>query len=318
MENGTELMNIYVVPALLALIFKLFILIYARRNTRSSASLLVLISVLACHNAIELIGCIRFLDGQGIAALSRGYYVATVLMLATLPIHAQLVSGTSSKFVVPLIAALALSVSSLIMFSDLIVAGYTSIGYTVTAVVGPYFFVFSLFVLFCLSLCVLTLIAGVKSAKTAIAENRCLYSLLAFSPLILVSLLALLLKVSGASINGAGIIPVATSIFLYILLKSEAKHQLTDIRRFLPLSQEKRSANEFLRLMDQYAQSDSKANAFSELREGIERQAVLYSLAKCDDNITKAAEMMGVQNRSTLYSMMRRLEIDHTNRQTQA
>lgn len=307
-------MNIYVVPALLALIFKLFILIYARMDKQSSTSLLVLISILACHNAIELIGYTRFLDDQGVATLFRGYYVATVLMLAALPMHAHIVSGNSSKIMVPLIGAVALSVSLLIMFSDLIVAGYVSIGYSLTAVVGPYFFVFSLFVLFSLSACVATLVAGVKNAKTAMAANRCLYSLLAFSPLLLVSFLALALKLSGASMNGAGIIPVATSIFLYILLKSEAKHQLTDIRRYLPLSQEKRSANEFLRLMDQYAQSDNKPNAFSELREGIERQAVLYTLAKCDDNITKAATMMGVQNRSTLYSMMRRLKIDHTNR----
>ena len=305
-------MNIYVVPALLALIFKLFILVYAQMDNRISKSLLVLISILACHNALELIGYTRFLDDQSVATLFRGYYVATVLMVVTLPVHAHIVSGTSSKTLLPLLGGAALLISLVIMFSDLIVAGHTSIGYSVTALIGPYFYVFTLFVLFSLTACLLTLIAGVKNAKTAMAANRCLYSLLAFSPLLLVSLFVLVLKLFEAGVNGAGIIPVATTIFLYILLKSESNHRLTDIRRFLPLSQEKRSANEFLRLMDQYTQSDSKANAFSELREGIERQAVLYTLAKCDDNITKAAEMMGVQNRSTLYSMMRRLDIDHT------
>jgi DNA-binding NtrC family response regulator len=65
-------------------------------------------------------------------------------------------------------------------------------------------------------------------------------------------------------------------------------------------------------LTDNYAQNSNKPGAFAELRDGLERQAILYTLEKCENNVSKATEMMGLQNRSTLYSMMKRLEISPT------
>jgi two-component system NtrC family response regulator len=44
------------------------------------------------------------------------------------------------------------------------------------------------------------------------------------------------------------------------------------------------------------------------VRETAERQAVLAALARCDDNIVKASEMLGV-SRPTMYDLMRRLAI---------
>jgi len=97
------------------------------------------------------------------------------------------------------------------------------------------------------------------------------------------------------------------------MLKTESKHLLTDLRRFLPFSAERNASTEFLRLMDTYSQNLGGTDSFSELRNGVERQVVLYTLEKSGNNITKAAEMMGLQNRSTLYSMMKRLDITPRN-----
>ena len=44
------------------------------------------------------------------------------------------------------------------------------------------------------------------------------------------------------------------------------------------------------------------------VREAAERQAILAALARTNDNIVKAAEMLGI-SRPTLYDLMRRLAI---------
>ncbi len=53
-------MEYYYLPALIALLLKLFILKQAIGATRSSNALISLILVFACHNAIELIGYVVF------------------------------------------------------------------------------------------------------------------------------------------------------------------------------------------------------------------------------------------------------------------
>jgi len=305
-------MSVYVLPSLIGLLFKLFILVYAVRDKAISKTILFLIMVFACHNLIEFVGYIQFLDEQTVAFLFRTYYVATILMIASLPVHSLFTTRTFDNN-----QAFAAGVGFLtavlivgVLFTNLIVAGNFSIGYAVTAITGPYFMLFVGFVFFSLLSSVWFLARGYIHAEHELNSMRSLYSLAAVAPLFVILSTGIIFKVIGVNINFAGLVPLATTFFVFLILKTESKHQLTDIRRYIPFSRERKASMQILQLMDNYAQNSSGVDSYQELRNGIERQAIQYTLEKCDHNITKAAQMMGLQNRSTLYSMIKRLDIE--------
>jgi len=305
-------MSVYVLPSLIGLMFKLFILAYAAKDKKFSASLLFLIMVFACHNLIEFVGYIQFLDEQTVSVLFRTYYVATVIMLASLPIHAIFITQSMNhhRGMALVVGSVAAALVTAILFTDLIIAGNFSIGYSLTAVEGPHFLLFALFLAATLISSVAILTRGYLKAQEQLDSTRSVYSLAAIMPVVLVLGIGIVFKIVGVNVNFAGALPIATTFFVFLILKTESKHQLMDVRRFIPFSRERQASLEILRLMDKYSQSSSEIDSYQELRNGIEREAIRYTLEKCDHNITRAAKMMGLQNRSTLYSMLKRLEIN--------
>ena len=103
---------------------------------------------------------------------------------------------------------------------------------------------------------------------------------------------------------------MATTLFLAIVLVTESKHKLSDIRRFLPMSPERKTTNRLMDLLDDYVHNENRPNAYRELQEKIEREIVSYSLKRCDNNVSIATKMMGLKNRSSLYSLIQRLDIN--------
>lgn len=307
-------MEYYFVPALIALLFKLFIMKEAIGENRSSNAVISLILVFACHNAIELIGYLRFLEDQTVSTLFRTYYVATILGLLALAGHSLTMANLDSRALLVGISTVALVLSILVLSSDSVIAGSQSIGYSMTAIKGEYYSVFMLYTLVMLLVIPSSLLYGFLNANTQTELARCLCSLLALVPLIVTSIIVWIFKTLEVEINSAGIVPIATTLYLYFLIKSESTHHITDFRRYLPFSLERRSAKKFVEIADSYARSTNKANAYNDFRDALERQAIFYTLEKCHGNISQAAVMMGLPNRSTLYSMMNRLNITQAER----
>jgi len=99
-------------------------------------------------------------------------------------------------------------------------------------------------------------------------------------------------------------------LFLIIVLKTESKHKLSDIKRFLPMSLENQTANIFLEQLDFYVQNSKQENIYKSLHQNIEKEIISYSLMKCNHNVANTAKMMGIRNRSSLYAMIDRLNIN--------
>ncbi len=307
-------MSVFFIPALISLIFKLVILFIASREGKVSVLFLSLIVIFACHNAIELVGYIQFINNEAVVSLFRPYYVVTTFLVMYVLLHGLAVSERGNRYVTGFLITVATVLSTLILFTDVIVSGQYSIGYAMTAMQGQYYWLFALYLLAVLLTNTVVLLVGYKGATSQLHSIRCAYSLFALSPVMVVALLAITLKISGVGVNAAGLAPIATTLFLIFVLKGESQHQFTDIRRFLPFSPERKAVVGFMRLIDEYIHSENKINAFKNLRDGIERQIIYYTLDKCDNNITKCSEMMGLESRSTLYSMMNRLGINHRKR----
>jgi DNA-binding protein Fis len=303
-------MSIYFAPALAALIFKLFILAYVLRGGRVSIVFLSLIIIFALHNAIEIFGYFNVQRGDSANVYFLLYYVATVYVILYMLLHGLSVSKLENKMAVTAFVALSTCLSGLILFTDLIIGGQYSIGYSVTAIKGPYYWGFAAYILITLSSGFFATLLGYKNATSQIDSIRCLHSMLALAPMTLVCAIAMIFKMTDVGVNATGLIPIATTLFLVIVLKTESKHKLSDLRRVMPLSPERQTSNNFMDLLDSYIQSGHRSNVYKELQAGIESEIIMYSIKKCDGNISKTTRMMGLKNRSTLYSMMTRLDMN--------
>lgn len=303
-------MSIYFVPTLLALLFKLVVLAYASKGKQVSVMFLSLVTVFAAHNAIEVFGYFQFIAGNAIDFLFRLYYVCTVYVLLFMLLHGLTVSKLKNIATVATLTTIATLLAGSILFSDVIVAGQYSIGYSVTAIKGPHYWVFISYLLIILSSNLAVLLYGHQVAKSQLDSVRCIHSLVALTPIMIVLVAAIALKIANAHINAAGIAPIATTIFLAIILKTESKHKLSDIRRYLPLSPEREITANIMDLVDNYVNDHGKRVSYKDLQDGLEKEIICYSLKKCDNNVIQTAKMMSLSNRSTLYSMMSRLNID--------
>ena len=303
-------MSIYFAPALISLLFKLFVLAYVVKGARVSVVFLSLIVVFAAHNSIEFIIYLYIQTTVPADILLRLYYVATIYVVLYMFLHALSVSKTGTQLVTSALIAVSTILSILLLFTDVLIAGLYSIGYTITAVKGPLYWLFATYMLTFLSSSFMVTFYGYKRAETKIDSVRCLHSILALAPLALVGILILSFNIANIEINATGLIPIATTLFLIIVLKTESKHKLSDLRRVLPLSAERKTTDKLMGLLDSYIQNSNQSNVYKELQDGIEKEIIEYSLKKCGGNVTSTAKMMGLKNRSTLYSMMNRLEMD--------
>lgn len=303
-------MSIFFAPALISLLFKLFVLAYVLRGGKVSVVFLSLITVFAIHNAIEILGYLQFANGEAVSAFFRMYYVATVFVVLYILLHGISVSKIENTLTTTVLISVATLLSGLILFTDLVIAGHYSIGYSMTAIKGSFYWLFASYILILLISNFGVIFYGHRNAESRLDSVRCMHSLYALTPIMLVFLLAIILKIVDIGINATGLAPIATALFLGIILKTESKHKLSDLRRLMPLSLERETTNNFMDLLDGYLKNSSESNVYKNLQAGIEKEIIHYSLQKCDNNVTQTAKMMGLKNRSTLYSMMSRLEID--------
>ena len=205
-----------------------------------------------------------------------------------------------------LLAFSGLIVITTIAFSDLIVSGSSTLNYSITASQGKLYVVWQLFCLMTGIATSLALWIGLKSAKDHQLEIRCVYTAFALAPLVLLSLLILVLMGLGFQVNAVVAMPVATTLFLVIMLTSEYQHRLTDVRRFLPWSNERRTSQKIMDIFSNYSRDDLEyRQAVSE----IERLLVLHKYDKNEGNASETAGKMGMP-RSSLYSIFNRLDIE--------
>lgn len=306
-------MSIFLLPALLALAIKLTVLVVSRMSARQSKFFITMVLVMACHNIAEVLGYLEFFNGIEAGNILRWYYLMTIVGLATIVFYAIDVSElhSSQSKVLSITAGSIIAVTALlgglIMFTNLIISGGSgSIGYAPVANQGPTYWLFSAFSVLCFAITIGYLIAGYRNAASHLAEIRCGYTLWALSPIIIVSLGLMVLMSFGLQVNAAAVMPIATALFLVITLKGEKAHGLTDIRRHIPFSLERRTSGDIMAIFSQYAQDD--INYRDALNE-IEKLLVLHKHAKHQGNVSSTAASMELP-RSSLYSIFRRLEIE--------
>ncbi len=305
-------MNLILLPAFISLILKLFILWTAIKGRKASTVFLSLISIFALHNAIELFALsnLLFLEDSNITHILRPFYIITTFCAMYIALHVLTISEMAHKYITVTLVTIATMISSLILLTDKVIAGDYSIGYSISAFKGEYYWLFAAFILGSLTFSIAALLYKRRTASTQLMATRCTYSFYALIPVFLVGASTIFFKIMDIPINATVIMPMATTLFLFIIIKTESKHQLSDIKPLLPLSLERKTADNFLNMLDEYVQNSNQDNVYKNLQSKIEREIICYSLKKSNNNITHTAKLMGLKNRSTLYSMINRHDID--------
>ncbi len=331
-------MSLYFVPALLALFVKVGVLFAANAELRAQRTKIegstpqdrslsldgrgnqigllglftTMVLVMAGHNISELLGYIQFNDGVITDNILRWYYLMTVGSVALITLYAKEVSqlhdnqGRRSSAVNILITIVAVAIASLFMFSDLLITGAHSIGYSPAADHGVFYWVFQVYALISFIVIAAYLIAGYMASSEHKVQIQCGYTMLALAPILITGLVLLVLMRLGYDVNAALVMPLASALFLVITMKGERLHGLFDIRRHIPLSLERKTSAEIMEIFSQYSQD--RVNYRDALNE-IEKLLVTHKHQKHGGNVSSTAASMELP-RSSLYSIFRRLEID--------
>lgn len=299
-------MSIFVVPAFVALIIKLGVVFVSRRTFMSNRYFGFMVLVFACHNLCEVLVFWEYFHGDKAEFILRAYYVISLTSLLSITFYISSITDflkPSNKF---FLIALVAVVSSFIVFSDFIVAGSRSLGYVFTAERGEYYDIFQGMSLALMCLLPMVLYREYARSKCHDSQIKCAFMGLALVPHFLSVVLVILVMNLGLEINGAAIFPFATTLFLVIILASENQHNLTDIRRFIPFSDERRTSNEIMEIFSKYARDQE---SYRESISEIEKLLVTHKYDKTGRNASSTAELMGMP-RSSLYSLFNRLKID--------
>lgn len=302
-------MIFYILPCLLGLVIKGQLLYISRTHRSRDGVFFGLIAVLVVHNFCEFVGYLQFFQGTVPEITLRIYYALSVLALMYLTLYSIEISRlASAKRLIKPLYGYAFLLCIALLFSDLLITGSKPIHYTVTAIKGQYYWVFTATSLVVFSMVVGLLVVGYRRAKDAVNANQCLYSLLALSPIIIVSVTLLVLMSFNVYVSIAVIMPLCTAIFVVLIVRTESRHNITDIRRFLPFSPERKTAVQSAAIINRYLMGNV---SFNDARALTEMVLVKHAMQKSDNNVSHAADKMGMK-RTTLYGQLKRIsDIDN-------
>jgi len=272
-----------------AFLVKAWILFASRKVPHGTGLFLYLVLAFACLNVAEFTSLLQLESVND--WLLRVYYVTTVWCLMLMSVYAAQVSRKLDVSVIAKIALpAALALTLVILLTDLVVAGVTSLGYTRTATKGILYIAYPVYAVACLSLVAAVLVAGLLRGRAQLVKMQSKYLLFAFTPIILSGIVIAVLMNTGFKVNAVGIMPWATTFFLFIILMSEDVHKLSGLR--------------FTQAMHASSRGELSNKEF---KIEIERIRLEHELHVCS-NVSQIARNMKVA-RSTVYDIAERTGI---------
>jgi len=296
-------MGIYILSGL-GLLIKVYIFFISQKVERKSY-FYTMLAFFAIHNLSEffLLFPIEYsIDAQ---YLIKSYYAATFSALTCMVIYAIKVSQISilERLTKP-IFMIGLILTIVAISTDLIAQGMLEIGYTRTAERGAGYIIFPVFVLFTLIFIVTTLVTSIRKAISVDTMIHSYIVLLSLAPLLLCSFILLPVIILDLNMNATGIVPICTTAFLLIIVKTEAIHKTSDIRYLLPFSPERKFMKAVQKVAGLYARGEIGHKEYKYL---IEQEGLRFKYTVSGENISEMSRIMQLK-RSSVYSILSRHE----------
>lgn len=301
-------MAIYIAaaPSIIAILVK-FTILYFFANSNMSRKFLWLIAIFSVNNIAELLLFFGTQQGMNPEQAMAIYYVSIIFAMFFTCVYAvDLAKLKMLRVMLWFFGCLYLITSLLIVATDKIISGAIPLNHGYTAINGEHYFVFSMISIFTILLVVSSLIIGYKKSNCHKTQIQCGWSLIALSSLIIISISVVILMALGKEVNALTVIPIGTTLFVLISLITETEHGMTDVRAFLPTTQENKAVIKIANISAKYTMEELSHH---EATNEINRVMVEYKIQKEDNNMSKAAKSMGMA-RPTLYNLANRFNIN--------
>ena len=297
---------IYALPAIIGLIIKLCLLYFARSSKKSKA-FITFITLVSIHNISELFLFYEIFNQANPTFALKVYYACLLGVVAGMCVYVtKNTQPRWANFVTKCTLILFPTLCCLTLFSSTIVNGFMPLGALVTASKGNFYFLFQFTSTTSIIYTFTLLIKSCFFADTTEIKIRSAYILASFAPALIIALVVLALMIFGIQVNAIALLPIGTTLLVFITLKAESNHSVTDIRMYLPFSKERRTSQDLIQIMSDYSVSEKE---YKKTVNEIERVLLKYSYEKSKYCKSTTAKKLNV-SRSTLYGMLNRLNIE--------
>ncbi len=301
-ESFRRMLDLIVVPSLIGFLIKLYF-IYISRSSISKNNFSALLLICAFHSLCECVTLISLSFGNNVELLFRMYYVLIIWWFGYSFIYACEISNLNKLFQKSALLTTVV-ISALILLTDLVISGYHSNGFSITADRERFFGIAPAFVLL-MSVASIAILVVVKTSSKSETKNKVKAHFLLIAMLVpVVVITAVIIAMTlHLKMNAMIAFPVATTLFFLFIIQSEKKHKLSDMLRFNPFSLESKFTNEMRDIAKRFASNEI---TLKESNNEIQKAHIKYALAiSKDKSVTQISKDIGVPT-STLYSIIER------------
>lgn len=229
-------MTLLFIPSVVALLIKALVLLkYGSRILQENPYLMLSLIALCGLNISEFVIFWNVGAPEQIEAVFsvRSYYAfAELSSMSVLAMAAYVLWG--SKHSLKVLMGIAMLVAVYTMASDGFIAGVQSFGYTLSRQPGTYFSVLQIYLLSMLFGALLIMGYGILYGDTPLKQKKSLVILIAFSPVIVLAIVIIVVMSFGIRVNATGILSLASSMMVWLLAYAETRYGLFRILTYIP------------------------------------------------------------------------------------
>jgi len=205
--------------AAIAFVIKCAILFNVQIKDRISQAFVLLCMFFVFQNAVEFLGYFTYLKSAPLGELLIHFYlVATYFVFPSLLVYALALTNSPWFGWVRLGTYSISVVFTLAHIGGFVVNGFTFLGWSVITEPGPLYWTVMSYILLCCVAVVSALFYQLRTNQDHLVRQNARVTLWAFTPIIAVAAGVLGLRMIGFNSSSAVSLPIATVIFLYIML----------------------------------------------------------------------------------------------------
>ncbi|MBI3899461.1 MAG: hypothetical protein HY308_14380 [Gammaproteobacteria bacterium] len=264
----------YSLPAILALIAKVLLLIYSRRSPiRDTRTRLFVVAVFLAMalNALEIFGFLRLTDSY-LPTLGDFYHAVVIVFCAVLCHLTVCVAFENPPrwllmLTYPLAYGFALVLLALLAFPPQLIAGYIWLGgYTITSIPGPFFPLLEMFFALTLLTVLCLPIRGIRLDRNGKLRSRCQIWLLTAVPcVLLVATTLTLLHFDIRWFNTTVTMPIPLALFLAGVGYAIHNHRIIEPGVYFPFSKIKRTKQTLYHTLAALIEDSPKSSSVTQL-----------------------------------------------------
>ena len=288
------MVTVYTLPSILALALKLTVFWFGRNSIATASAWLWLFFIgLFGMNLSELVTFYYVANPQAGFFWLSAYYISAVLAffsLLALSLDNANRLNVWGKYL--LVGTMVVSILPLLV-PGAALAGVESIGYSITRIAGPYYFMVQLGILVPLLFALIISLYFSIRAVSQTSKRRSQILLISCMP-IFISVIGIMgVMHAGVKVNASVILSLMITFTLMILIYTEHKERQYKFMSLIPATKEYRFIKRLSRLVT------DPAMGLEQGRDFIEQEMIREALIMAGGNKIKAASMLGV-SRQTL------------------